>query len=176
MGGVEDLLWDEVRQYFNPDTMGALPDLYVPNAAVEDWQVILDLVATRGWQWQYTQGSDALPLPTAAETFARPADAETVSLRVWPSPGMLAIFRFMSENEIDFDVDLRELQGQGGVDTLCALLRAIGAGLGKPVLMTSEGGGSEHPVLGFDPALGKVVLFADPTPAGPRRADGRSQP
>jgi hypothetical protein len=66
--------------------------------------------------------------------------------------------------------------GKDSVDTLCALLRTIGAGLGKPVLMTSEGGSAEHPVLGFDPALGKVILFADSTPAGPRRADDRSQP
>ncbi len=175
MGG-EDLRWDEVREYFNPDTMGALPDLYVPNAVVEDWQVILDLVRTRGWQWQYTRGDEALPLPTATEIFERPADAETVSLKVWPSPGTHAIFRFMSETEIDFDVDLRELQDQEGVDTLCALLHAIGEELGKPVLMTSEGGSPEHPVLGFEPTLGKVVVFADPTPAAsPRRADDRSQ-
>ncbi|WP_336212636.1 hypothetical protein [Nonomuraea sp. LPB2021202275-12-8] len=77
---------------------------------------------------------------------------------------MLAIFRLISETEIDFDVDLRELQGQEGVDVLCDFLRAIGSELGKPVLMTPEGGSQEHPVLGFDPVVSKVVLLADPAP------------
>jgi hypothetical protein len=72
--------------------------------------------------------------------------------------------RFMSETQVDFDVDLRELQGQEGADTLCGLLHAIGGKLGKPALMTSEGGSQEHPVLGFDPALNKVILFTDPAP------------
>ncbi|MEV4552129.1 tyrosine-type recombinase/integrase [Nonomuraea wenchangensis] len=156
--GMTDLRWDEVRDFFDPDLMGALPDLFVPDATVEDWQAVLDLIRTRGWQWQYSQGDTILPLPTAAEALARPPEAETVSLRVWPAPGVLAIFRLMSETEIDFDVDLRELQGQEGVDTLCDFLRAIGSELGKPVLMTPEGG-SQDPVLGFDPVVGKVVLF-----------------
>ena len=47
--------------------------------------------------------------------------------------------------------------GQQGADTLCAFLRTIGSRLGKPVLMTPEGGSQEHPVLGYDPALGKVT-------------------
>jgi hypothetical protein len=54
--------------------------------------------------------------------------------------------------------DLRELQGQQGVDVLCAFLRAIGSRLGKPVLMTPESGSQEHPVLGYDSDLGKVTL------------------
>lgn len=106
------LRWEEVREYFDPDAMGALPDVFVPGATVEDWQAILDLVRARGWQWQYTQGTEVLPLPTAADIFARPVDAETASLRVRPSPGVLAIFRFMGETAIDFDVDLRDFKAK----------------------------------------------------------------
>lgn len=96
-----------------------------------------------------------------SEVLSRPADAETVDLRVWPVPGVLVIFRPMSADEIDFDVDLRELQGQAGVDALCGFLGAIGRRLGKPVVMTAE----DHygnPVLGFAPAADRVVLLADP--------------
>ncbi|MFB9192270.1 hypothetical protein ACFFWA_04760 [Actinomadura verrucosospora] len=57
---------------------------------------------------------------------ARPVDAETTDLRVWPVPGVLVIFRPMSAEEIDFDVDLRELRGQAGVDVLCRFLTAGG--------------------------------------------------
>ena len=157
-----DLWWDEVKNFFDPDLMGALPDLFVPNASGDDWQALFDLVLARGWQWQYSQGNTVLPLPAAAAVIARPADSEIAQLRVWPVPGVHAIFRMMSADEIDFDIDLRELQGQEGVDILCRFLHEIGRELGKPVLMTSEGGSQAHPVLGFDPMLNQVVLFADP--------------
>ena len=158
-----DLRWDQVREFFDPDLMGALPDLFVPDATVQDWQAVLDLVTASGWRWQYEEGSTVLPLPAAATVLTRPAGAEIAQLRVRSVPGMLAIFRFMSETEISFDVDLRELQGQAGIDTLCAFLRTIGSRLGKPVLMTPEGGSQEHPVLGYDPALNKVTLHTEPT-------------
>jgi hypothetical protein len=160
---MSDLRWDEARNFFDPDLMGTLPDIFVPNASAEDWQAIFDLVEARGWPWEFLPGDTTLPLPTAADVLARPAGAETVELKVWPVPGVLAIFRLMSAEQIDFDVDLRELQGQDGVDTVCAFLREIGQELGKPVLMTPECGSQAHPVLGFDPALNRVVLLADPS-------------
>ncbi|GAA3248433.1 hypothetical protein ACFO1B_39420 [Dactylosporangium siamense] len=156
-----DLLWDDVRNFFDPDLMGALPDVCVAGASVEDWQAVFDLVRSSGWTWEFAVGGVAGALPSAAEVLSRPADAETVDLRVWPVADVLAIFRPMSAAEIDFDVDLRELQGQAGVDTLCGFLGAIGRRLGKPVVMTAEGGYGD-PVLGFDPAADRVGLLQDP--------------
>ena len=156
-----DLVWDEVKNFFDPELMGALPDLSVPGASVEDWQILFDLVRSNGWQWEYLEGGVPGPLPSAAEVLSRPADAETVDLRVWPMPSVLVIFRPMSPEEIDFDVDLRELQGQQGVDVLCEFMCAIGRALGKAVFMDAEGD-RNHPVLGFKPDLDRVVLLADP--------------
>lgn len=108
-GGVSDLLWDDVRNFFDPDLMGALPDVSVADTSVEDWQAVFELVRSSGWTWEYSEGGVAGPLPSAADVLARPADAESVDLRVWPVPDVLVIFRPMSAGEIDFDVDLREL-------------------------------------------------------------------
>jgi hypothetical protein len=154
-----DLYWDQVGDLFDPDRMGALPDLSGPDTTVRDWQAVLDLVTTSGWQWHFEIDGAARPLPTAASIFARPGNDEYAELRAWPAPGVLTIFRLWQESEVTFDVDLHELQGQQGVDTLCALLRAIGSRLGKPVLMTPEGGSQQQAVLGYDPAHGKVTLF-----------------
>lgn len=114
-----DLLWDDVRWFFDPEMMGRLPDVTVPGASVDDWQAVLDLVAARGWAFHYSEGEEELPLPRAAAVLSRPADAECPELRVWPSADVLAIFRFYAAEEIDFDVDLREIQGQerGGSTT-----------------------------------------------------------
>ncbi|WP_411105111.1 hypothetical protein [Streptomyces sp. cmx-4-9] len=156
-----DLLWDDVRCFFNPDLMGSLPDLRVPNASVEDWQAVLDLVEARGWKCQYSEGETVLPVPRAESVLSRPADAECADLRVWPTADVLAIFRFHHDEAIDFDVDLRELQGQERLDVFCGFLREIGRRLGKPVLMDPEGDYG-HPVLGFEVVADRVVLLAEP--------------
>lgn len=158
-----DLLWDDVHDFFDPDLMGALPDVCVPGTTADDWQSVFDLARSRGWAWTYETGGVAGPLPRAVEVLARQEGAETATLRVSPVPGVSAIFWVLSADEIDFDVDLRELQGQSGVDVLCAFLRAIGRRLVKPVLMSPEGDHG-NPVLGFDPTVGRVVLMADPLP------------
>jgi hypothetical protein len=163
-GGVPDLLWGDVRSFFDPDLMGALPDVWVADVSVDDWQAVLDLVGVSDWRSEYSVGDVVMPLPRAEQVLSRPADAECPSLRVWPAPDVLAIFRFLSEDTIDFDVDLRELQGQDRLDLLCGFFAAIGRRLRKSVLMSSEGDWEqEHPVLGFDVQADRVVLLADPS-------------
>ncbi|WP_371661212.1 hypothetical protein [Streptomyces sp. NBC_00280] len=161
-----DLLWDDVRCLFDPDLMGALPDVRVSDTSVEDWQAVLDLVAEKGWKCQYSEGETVFPVPRAEAVLSRPADGGCPDLRVWPSADVLAIFRFLAHDAVDFDVDLRELQGQERLDVFCGFLREIGRRLGKPVLMDPEGDYG-HPVLGFDVEADRVVLLADPKAAGP---------
>lgn len=160
-GGVSDLLWDDVKCFFDLDLMGSLPDVRVPSASVEDWQAVLDLVAGEGWKYQYSEGEAVLPVPRAEDVLSRPADAECPDLRVWPTADVLAIFRFHADDEVDFYIDVRELQGQERLDVFCDFLREIGRRLGKPVLMDAEGDYG-HPVLGFDVDADRVVLLADP--------------
>jgi hypothetical protein len=138
-GGVDDLLWDDVSCFFDPDLMGSLPDLRVTDASVEDWQAVLDLAEARSCQCQYSEGETVLPVPRAETVLSRPEDAECPNLRVWPTADVLAIFRFQDDDEIDFDVDLRELQGRERLDVFCDFLRQIGRRLGKPVLMQGFG-------------------------------------
>ena len=156
------LRWEDVSDFFNPHLMGTLPDLVVPGASVEDWQSLLDLVAERGWAHQYSEGGRVLPLPRAATIVSLPLDTECPELKVWPTAGLLAIFRFHSPDGIDFDVDLRELQGQQLLDLFCAFLTTIGRRLGKAVLMDAEGGDGTHPVLGYETESDQVVVMAKP--------------
>lgn len=157
-----DLLWNDVRWFFDPEVMGTLPDVRVPNSSETDWQSVLDLVEERGWAFRYCEGSAVLPLPPAGVVLSRPAGAELPLLEVRPVPDMLAIFRFQAAQEIDFDLDLREIQGQERLDVLCRFLAAIDRRLGKPVLMDSEGAEGSSPALGFDIEADRVVMLVEP--------------
>lgn len=68
-----DLLWDDVRNFFDPDLMGALPDVQVPDTSVEDWQAVFDLVRSRGWAYAYSEDGVAGRLPRAGELVPRRA-------------------------------------------------------------------------------------------------------
>ncbi|MFF0033760.1 hypothetical protein ACFYS7_37550 [Streptomyces avermitilis] len=158
---MSDLLWDEVAYFFDPEEMGPLPDVRVPDASVEDWQGVLDVVGASGWKYEYSEGGVVMSLPRAAAVLSRPEDAECALLRVWPVPDVLAVFRIDAAAEIDFDVDVRELQGQEWLDVFCGFLKAIGQRLAKPVLMDPQGKYG-NPVLGFDVEADRVVLLVEP--------------
>ncbi|GAA1543956.1 hypothetical protein GCM10009730_61310 [Streptomyces albidochromogenes] len=66
-----DLLWDDVKCFLEPDLMGSLPDVRVPDASVEDWQAVLDLVTDKGWKCQYSEGETVLPVPQAKAVLSR---------------------------------------------------------------------------------------------------------
>lgn len=160
---MSELLWDDVRNFFDPDLMGRLPDAWVADTSVDDWQALLDVIGASGWGSEYFEGDVVVPLPRAEQVLSRSAAADSPSLRVWPSPEVLVIFRFLEESVIDFDVDLRELQGQERLDVLFGFFGVIGRTLGKSVFMSSEGDwDQEHPVLGFDVSADRVVLLANP--------------
>ncbi|MEV0581288.1 hypothetical protein [Nonomuraea sp. NPDC050310] len=137
-----------------------MPDVVIERTTVDDWQTLIDLVRTRGWRHAYSLSGKPKRLPAAAEMVAAAAEGKASELRVWPVPDVLAIFRVYRAVSIDFDVDLRELQGQERLDILVAFLKAIGRALGKSVLMTPEGCG--RPDLGFDVAADRAVRMSDP--------------
>lgn len=156
-----DLLWDDVKGWFDPEINGVLPDVHVPGTTVEDWQAVVDLLRSKGWAYEYAVDGRATRIPATVVEMLSLRDQAGVTLKVWPAPGVLAIFRPYCVEQIDFDVDLRELQGQQRLDALCAFLRAIGRRLGRPVVMTSEGA-DDVPVLGYDREVDRVVLVAEP--------------
>ncbi|GAA5162071.1 MULTISPECIES: hypothetical protein [Amycolatopsis] len=59
-----DLRWEEVKNFFDADLMGSLPDVWVEGASAGDWQAVFDLVRTSGWSWEYRVGEVITALPT----------------------------------------------------------------------------------------------------------------
>lgn len=157
---VPDLVWDDVSQWFDVELNGVLPDVCITDTTVADWQAVVDLVRSRGWAYEYSEDGVVGRVPDRVGDILSRRTEANVMLRVWPTPEIQAVFRFWTEEQIDFDVDLREIQGQERLDALCGLLRAIGRRLGKPVLLSPEGF-ETRPVLGYQVGIDRVVVLPD---------------
>ncbi|WP_419997809.1 hypothetical protein [Streptomyces boninensis] len=155
-----DLLWEQVAEIFDPELVGALPDLVVDDAGMAGWQALLELIAEQDWPCTYEEGGTVRPIPADARRLWNAVHEDSVELRVRPTPGMLVIFRAYAPESIDFDVDLRELQGQQQLDAFCAFLRTVGRHLDRQVLMYAEGDAG-HPLLRFDAASDRLKLLAE---------------
>ena len=149
---MSDLEWGAVESFFDPGLMRTLPVVFVPGSTSRDWPAIIELARASGWDVEYGERGEG---------------GEDRELRVRPIPGVRAVIRpgFDADSDsavgVDFDLDLRELQGQDKLDALCGFLRTIGQRLTRPVFTGSELN-PNHPVLGFDPKTDRVVLLADP--------------
>lgn len=78
--GVSDLLWDEVKQWFDPVENGSAPDVIVADTTLADWQLLLDLIRSHGWSCEYEIGDRAAPVPGSATTLFPAETMEQVPL------------------------------------------------------------------------------------------------
>jgi hypothetical protein len=153
--------WDDVRAWFDPEANGYLPDVCVRGTTIADWQDLLALIRAQGWAVEYSEDGRILRLPDRAEDLLDRHDGAHVLLKVWPAPEVAVHFFPYAAEQIDGDVDLRELQGQERLDLLCGFLRDVGRALGKPVWMTSEASPGE-PLLAYRVEADQVVLLVAP--------------
>jgi hypothetical protein len=156
-----EVRWEDVQEWFDLEENGSLPDVQVPNTTIADWQALIDLIRAKGWGVEYSEDGRIVRLPDRVEDMLDRPNQTGVELKVWPIPEILVIFRPYGVEQIDGDVDLQELQGQGRLDILCAFLRDIGSTLGKPVLLTPEGA-PDQPVMGYRVEDNQVVVLAAP--------------
>jgi hypothetical protein len=156
-GLVSDLLWDDVREWFEPD--GSLLDAYVFDTTVADWQAFVDLVRSKGWWFAYSEDSRPRRLPARVEDILARRGEMAVLLQVRLVPEVLVNVHFFTDEEIEVDFSPGELQGQERLDLLCGFLRAVGRRLGKPVVLTPENL-RDHPLIGYDIEADRVLAVA----------------
>lgn len=102
-----DLLWDDVREWFEPD--GSLLDACVFGTTVADWQAFVDLVRSKGWWFAYSEDSRPRRLPYRVEdVLARRGEVATL-LQVRLVPEVLVNVHFFTDEEIEVDFAPEEL-------------------------------------------------------------------
>ena len=160
---VGDLLWNDVKQWFDPIENGSAPDVVVADTTLAHWQLVLDLIRSREWLFRYECGDRETALPESAVDLFPAEDRERLTLlTVWPDPDLEWMVRPWAVEEILSDVDLYRLQGQERLDAFCRFLRTLGDVLQKDVFVYSEGDNTYPPMMTYDVAAGHVAFLADP--------------
>jgi hypothetical protein len=132
---MKSLAWELVRDEFTVD--GSWRDIYVLGADMAGWQRMLDGLRAAGYHLAYRRDEQPAELPTRAED-AFPLEGECDRLLSVRFHGVLANCHFLTPDEIEFDIDPREVVGQPELDALFTFMRCVAEAVGQDVVLCPE--------------------------------------
>ena len=132
---MDNPLWQTVREEFTFD--GSWRDIYVLRTTIADWQRMLDAIRAARYTLVYFRNDERTELPgDASEVFPIPGECDR-RLSVWVSD-VQANCHFFTVEEIEFDIDPREVKGQQQLDDLFGFMRCLAESTGKEAVLTAE--------------------------------------
>jgi hypothetical protein len=127
--------WQRIAPDFEWD--GTWRDIYVFGTDLLDWQRVLD--ALRTWDPAPTLaiGGQPAPVPDKVENIFAEARQQGALLSVKVSSALVKC-HFFDHDEIEFDLDPREVAGPTQLEGFERFMGLLGRATGKPVVMTME--------------------------------------
>ena len=127
--------WASLASDFSPD--GSLRDIYIFDTTVEDWQAIVDRVRRADVTLRFFVDGETAQLPErVADVFAIQQRA-TPSLRI-ETDGIGINCHFFARDEVEFDVDPREILGPAKLDVVVRFMKLLSETVRKAVVLTHE--------------------------------------
>jgi len=139
--------WKTVKSDFEWD--GSLRDLYVFDTSEAEWDRFLGCLPTWGYHTRFTIDGEPAPLPhSAARAFEiRQRAAPLLQIDIG---GILLCCHFFTDQEIELDLDPREITASAKLDQLLQLMRRLGQAVHRPVVLTPENS-PELPIIRYNP-------------------------
>jgi hypothetical protein len=151
--------WQEARAAFEWD--GSLRDIYVVDTDRGDWEQLLAFLPGSSWPWEFTIGDEPAVLPAdvaalLSDQGAASPHQNSPSLRV-DVAGVILHCHFFWPDEIEFDLDPRQVVSAEKLSALTDFMATIGRLLDRSVILTPENL-PDRPYFRFDPAR-QTVLY-----------------
>jgi hypothetical protein len=141
--------WTQLAPEFEWD--GMLRDIYVVGTNVDDWQRVLDALDRIEPRPSLLVNGQPARLPTHA--------ASLFEIRSTASPlltadvgGVHINCHFFGDNEIEFDLDPREVTGPAQIDAVSGFMKLLAQTTGKMAILTYENA-KEEIILSVTPEL-----------------------
>ena len=113
--------------------------------SAKDWQALL--AYTEQFPRSYSYDSVPKDLADAERLFDDRDRSHLLSVKLGT---VLANCHFFSHNEIEFDIDPREIDSPAAHILVLEFMEGLAAAIGKPVRLTPENG-ADRPCLSYDP-------------------------
>jgi hypothetical protein len=139
---------------------GSLRDLYVVSSSRSDWTAFLKFVRSSRHAYRFELNDVPAQLPSDAESLF-PRSTDDFPLLQIDINGIRLNCRFYLENEIELDLDPREVADDAGVTSVLDFMSGLGRSVRKEVLMTAENVPTAV-IFRYDPLTDKVSYVPPP--------------
>jgi hypothetical protein len=131
--------WDLLRRTWADDE-GALVDIRVPNATVDEWRRLIEELKAR-WPVELEADGEAVPLPLPPDlgSLFDPAKERFWLLRVALTP-LINLNAHLPDEEIEFDFDPNEVLDQADLDAISEFVLVVGRTVRRTVHVLVESG------------------------------------
>ena len=133
-------------------------EIYVPGTTTDDWQRFLE-TTTKRWPSAYTEDGESARLPKDVREIFRRSELRACLLQLELTPLVSLNVHFFTQEELELDLDPREVRAQADLDAVIAFMRTLGLAVGRPVYMGIESSEPRPPEdLRYEPARNRVVF------------------
>lgn len=130
-----DPSWAECQRDFHPD--GSLRDIYVEEASRVDWKRFVDWLRSSTYRLSFRHAGNPMPMPTSAREIFVLSRAAASTLTIQTGPLSINC-HFFSDDEIEMDLDPKELMDDRSFALLLEFIRGLGDTLGRDAIVTHE--------------------------------------
>lgn len=135
---------------------GSLRDVYVRDTTFTDWALFLSLAGKYGYRYSY-EGQNR-PLPEVEKIFTARDGAHLLSVELGR---VTANCHFFVPDEIELDLDPREIQSDADHYQVLQFLEALSEGMNKMVSVTAENA-QDMPYHSYDPLSREWAVYEQP--------------
>jgi hypothetical protein len=158
--------WQDYQTEFDFD--GSWRDIYVFDTSIHNWQTVIDFLRSSSYEISYTFNSDELELPSRVEDIFESWNISRNISSVCLSVSVASVIlncHFFSQEQIEFDIDPREIKSELHAKAVFEFMRQVGQLLDKEVILTHENE-EDNPIFKVVPKAEQIQYF----PHGPYKS------
>ena len=148
--------WEDYKAEFEFD--GSWRDIYILETSDSEWQILIDFIRTNAYEYSCFVGGEEAALPIRVNGVFEP-DYEFRPLLLIKAGSVILNCHFFTEEEIEFDLDPREITSEFQAEQVFTFMRQLGDLLKKEVILTPENYQS-YVIFKFSPSVGKIQYIS----------------
>lgn len=145
--------WSQIASDFCLD--GSLRDIYILDTSRDDWARVWDVLTIDPRKIEFKVNGELATPPTLVDEVFRLQETSSV-LATYALGKQRLNCHFFTEEEVELDLDPRDIDGMVEVEQLATFLVTLGTATSREVRLTPENE-PETIIACYDPAIASVV-------------------